>query len=77
MCEWIRMKDGTTAIVCGGRHRKHKCRVCGRRATLQCDYPTDKDKTCDAWLCRVHAVPMGRNVDWCTTHEQPQGAMAL
>lgn len=69
MCEWIRLPNGTSAIVCGGRHRRHRCSGCGRPATLQCDFPTSKGRTCDKHLCRLCAVPKGDNVDWCKAHQ--------
>lgn len=70
MCETVRLDNGSFAIVCGGRHRHHRCRLCGRPATLQCDYPSGPGRrTCDAHLCRICAIPQADNVDWCKTHQ--------
>lgn len=77
MCETVRMKDGTVATVCfGHRRRQQKC-ACGRPSTLQCDYPTEAGRTCDKYLCRGCAVPVGRNRDYCKTHPVDQGALTL
>jgi hypothetical protein len=69
--EWIRLEDGTTAIVCGSgpRPRAKPCK-CGARSTKLCDYPIGGRKTCDAPLCDRCAVSMGRNRDWCPDHSQ-------
>lgn len=66
--EWIRLEDGTTAIVChsGRRPRSKPCK-CGNPSTLLCDYPT-ADGTCDAPLCRSCAIRKGPNRDYCPNH---------
>jgi hypothetical protein len=35
------------------------CVVCGFLAGYQCDYPVGKGKTCDAFLCKDHAISQG------------------
>ena len=53
---------------------------CGREATLQCDYRVDHwGRTCDAWMCPEHSIPVGVWRDHCTGHEPPkeQARMAL
>lgn len=66
--EWIRLEDGTVAIVChsGPRSRAKPCK-CGRSSTLLCDYPTLAG-TCDAPLCRACAIPQGPDRDYCPHH---------
>lgn len=74
-CQWIRMPDGTTAIVCSRPPRRRPCAGCGRPSTLQCDYPTgSRGKTCDAYLCRRCADPQGGDRDYCRTHAAPAQA---
>lgn len=34
------------------------CSICGIVADYLCDYPLGKGKTCDAPLCRAHAIPV-------------------
>jgi hypothetical protein len=67
--EWIRLDDGTTAIVCGSgpRPRSKPCK-CGARSTKLCDYPLLVG-TCDAPLCDRCAIPMGADRDFCPHHE--------
>jgi hypothetical protein len=69
----IRLPDGTVAFI-DGHTPYHKCRNCDqRRATIQCDYPTPNGRTdtCDAWLCRLCAVRVGPNRDFCPNHPWP------
>lgn len=60
----LTMPDGSTPItgfVCGPDTRK-RCKHCGEIAEIQCDWKlTGKKagKTCDAWLCRRCARPVG------------------
>lgn len=63
-------------MVCGGRHKRRPCAICGRPSTLQCDYPAGAGRTCDAYLCRLCAVPQGNDVDWCKSHEHGSGTAA-
>lgn len=74
-CEWIKLPDGTVAIVKLARKRQQRCK-CGAVATLQCDYPIGHGTTCDAYLCRKCAVSQGRNRDYCP-HHPDQGALSL
>jgi hypothetical protein len=59
-CEKVRMRDGSSGVVCirGARARKTPCFVCGALATHECDFPSPKRKsgTCDRPLCDVHAI---------------------
>lgn len=67
--EWIELPDGTRGIVCfsGKRPRAPSCR-CGKRSTIQCDFPLLDGRTCDRNLCRACAVPVGPNRDYCAEH---------
>lgn len=50
-CDFFRLRDGTTGIVCSrGTRGRRKCVVCGREATLLCDWPRGT-RTCSAPLC--------------------------
>lgn len=73
-CTTVRMTDGVTTIVCG-RDRLHKCWVCGRLASWQCDAPVGRKDwsgrvpTCDRWLCADHRTKgERRNTDYCAEH---------
>lgn len=69
-CETVRMPGGGTAIVCGPRRRQPRCQMpgCTRPGARQCDYPVAPGKICDRYLCAEHAVPQGRNRDYCPDH---------
>jgi hypothetical protein len=67
--------DGVAAIVCGPRERKRRCSCCGRPASLLCDHPAGRNKTCDKPLCPTCAVEVGPDRHHCPHH--PQGAFAL
>ena len=71
-CTWVRLPGGGVAVVKHARRagRKIACSWCGvREGTLQCDHPTPEGGTCDLHLCRDCAVPKGRGIDWCPSHE--------
>jgi hypothetical protein len=60
---------GTHVIVCSrGRKRAPKCEFCDAVSTKQCDYPLDKQHTCDAYICDRCSKPFGPNVDTCPRH---------
>lgn len=69
MCEIVKLGE-TTAIICGGRHAKKKCRWCGSPADLLCDFPLAEGKTCDAPMCEDHATGKAANVDYCPNHRE-------
>jgi hypothetical protein len=66
--EWVKLPDGTTAIVCYSGKKPSLCVRCRRRATIQCDFPIGGGRTCDTYLCRACAVPQGKNRDYCPDH---------
>lgn len=72
MCQTIRLPNGTFAIFCGGHHKRRRCVICKRPSTIQCDYPRGDGRTCDKHLCRLCAVPKGKNADWCKSHIEAQ-----
>jgi hypothetical protein len=68
-CEYIRMSDGSVAIVrLSGRRRETKRCKCGAPATRECDYPIARRKTCDAPMCDAHSHSVGRDLDYCDAH---------
>ena len=70
----------TGTITCAKTEPLCYYRGCRREATLQCDYRVDHwGNTCDAWMCRKHAIAVSFGRDHCTGHEPPknQGRMAL
>lgn len=77
ICKVVK-SDGVTAIVCGPRPRKRRCSCCQRDASLLCDYPAGKGKTCDKPLCSTCGVEIGRDRHYCPSHPRPeQGSLAL
>lgn len=64
--------EGTVAIVCGvGRTAKPApCAHCAKVHTKLCDWPVEKDKTCDKKLCDEHAHNVGPDRDYCPEHHQ-------
>ncbi|MGD9539068.1 MAG: hypothetical protein AB7P52_17685 [Alphaproteobacteria bacterium] len=78
-CRIVTLPGGDRAFVCGSR-RSRPCSVCGRPASLLCDYPDSghKSGTCDQPLCpRCSVRPAGtRDKDFCPRHPPvavPQG----
>lgn len=70
-CKTVKIGN-TAAIVCQrGRRKTPKCKNCGQRpGTLLCDYPDAKHDsgTCDRRLCRICAVAVGPDLDYCPEH---------
>jgi hypothetical protein len=69
----VELPGGGMAIVCGSSPAR-RCVRCRKPATIQCDFPLPGGKTCDTYLCRVCAVPMGRGRDYCPEHVPPAAA---
>ncbi len=68
-CHHVTLPDGGRAIVCTGRQRTRTC-SCGRRATLQCDYPVgDRGRTCSAYVCERCATQVGIDRHHCGKHD--------
>ena len=75
-CEWIKMPDGTTAIVrfAGKRPESKKCAWCDKMSTRLCDYRISPQgqvthvRTCDAPMCDDHATNIGPQLDLCPNH---------
>lgn len=70
-CEWVRLPNGTTAVVLlGGAKPKAKpCIGCGRASTRLCDAEVGDGKTCDAPLCTRCSTSRGRGeIDYCAQH---------
>jgi hypothetical protein len=66
-CEWVELPQGGTAIVCGPRARRRKCYLCPAPGLFQCDAPRRR-RTCDRYLCAVHRMSQGDDVDFCPEH---------
>jgi hypothetical protein len=74
-CESLRMRDGTSFIICNrGRRKTKRCAFCKEIAEFQCDGAKKKGrkKTCDKYICRAHATEMAETgelfietVDYC------------
>ena len=71
MCLKMQMPDGTVAIICGG-HAKTKYCACGREADLLCDWKVKAKKsgTCDAPVCKQHALQVGPDKHLCQEHRK-------
>lgn len=73
-CERVTMPGGATAIVCGRRRRK-RC-VCGRPATLLCDWKV-LGGTCDTDLCSRCTTSPAPDKDLCPTHAKALAARSV
>lgn len=60
------------AIVCTRRDRKHRCEDagCWRAADYQCDWKIGDGKTCDKYVCIMHADPVGDDKHLCPEHQK-------
>lgn len=68
-CETVTL-DGVTAIICSrGRGSKQACRWCSAKATLLCDHPTGRTRTCSAPMCAAHATEEPGVGDLCPQHK--------
>jgi hypothetical protein len=80
LTETISWEDGDDAFICG--ESIEACSICGFLAEHLCDFPMGKGKTCDAPLCREHAIPAGEesaralSLDEVTAQRQPSAAKA-
>lgn len=68
-CEVVELPDGNRAIVCGPRRARPKC-LCGRPATLECDWkvPGRRSGTCDKPLCPACTHVPAPGKDLCPEH---------
>lgn len=80
-CTWLKLEDGSTVIVCGGRRfQQQKC-ACGATAVFLCDWkvPDTRDvvrrrairqpSTCSTPLCPDCAYSPTKGKHLCTTHK--------
>jgi hypothetical protein len=70
-CQVIRMKDGTTALVCGRGKYNEPCHYCHKPSTSMCDHPVfrmNKKETCDTPMCDDCKNIIGDNLDLCRSH---------
>jgi hypothetical protein len=71
-CSTVRLPDGTTGIICGGRgKKKHRCFYCPAIAEYQCDNPVirnNRKATCDTWMCAHCRNDIGKGIDLCRPH---------
>jgi hypothetical protein len=81
VCDVVRLKDGTRAIVCRARPARKRCSLagCERWADYVCDGPRRDGQpgTCDRPLCARHRVRGGPDLDYCPSHRAfaPQGEL--
>jgi ribosomal protein L44E len=74
-CHWLRMPDGSHAIVKLAKRRVTWCKFClangGRKtaSTKLCDHELPNGKTCDAAMCDKHAASVGEDRDLCPVHK--------
>ena len=72
---WRMPYGGYAFVRLGGRPKQ--CSICGQRATLQCDFPKTRGKTCDKWLCRGCGIMVGPDRDFCPDHSTGQKELNL
>ena len=68
--ERVSLPGGGVAIVCYSGKRPSPPCACGRPSTLQCDYPVEHGRTCDAFMCRRCADRVGKCTDYCARHRR-------
>lgn len=71
MCLHMKFEDGTSAIICGTRQRRQYC-ACGRASDFLCDWKVREKKsgTCDAPICKAHALEVGPDKHLCPQHQR-------
>lgn len=76
---YVTLPGGIVAHVKMAKSPRRRCSAkteCGLRCsnfgTFQCDYPVWPSKTCDAHVCRAHAIDVGPDVHHCPTHATAQ-----
>lgn len=72
-CDYIEVPDGeggkVGAFVRYSGPRRKKCQTCGVRwHTKLCDFKA-AGKTCDKRLCDECAIPDGKDLDFCPSHD--------
>ena len=72
-CEWVKLEDGTVALVRYAKSCAAKCAFCMRPHTKLCDMEIGRTLlgepiTCDAKMCDTHARQVGPNKDYCPKH---------
>ena len=72
-CDKVEIDGLGVVILCNRGRRGKRCQQpnCRNDATLQCDYPLSgakAGKTCDRYVCRSHAKPISKGVDYCVPH---------
>jgi hypothetical protein len=76
-CRTVSLANGGIVIVCSrGEGRSYpnvrRCIVCNRPETMcsikLCDADVGNDMTCDAVVCRDHAVHREPDTDYCPRH---------
>lgn len=62
-------------IACSRGPRRRLCSVprCGQVAPLLCDGPKPGGGTCDAPICKAHALHVGHNRDLCPSCAAKRG----
>ena len=66
-CNWVKLQDGTAAIVCGP---KPKNCGCGKPSTRLCDWIIGRGRTCDAPLCDSCTSSPAPSKDLCKRHAE-------
>jgi len=67
-CDRIALPGGT-AIVCS-RRRPYRCGFCDLGGGYQCDWKVSAGKTCDAYICRDHALEVAPGKHLCPVHQE-------
>lgn len=71
-CRFFKTEDGETLFVCSrgeSAYEPDKCYVCGKEATLACDYsPGSAFSICSKTMCEAHAVKIDIDTHVCLEH---------
>lgn len=71
-CHGVSLPGGGSAIICTPRQRARKCKACGRKADLLCDWkvPAKRSGTCDAPICSACTFSPAPDKDLCPKHAE-------
>ncbi len=78
-CDFHRSEDGSLIyVICSrGARQTPPCHYCGKPSTTLCDYPMGNGKTCDKAMCNNCKTHIGRDLDVCKDHSNPDDILII
>ena len=65
---YIRQTDTLRMFICGDLGPHCMADGCADSSEYQCDFPVGDGKTCDLYLCDLHASEVAPNIHYCPGH---------